>query len=109
MENSETLEEAARRETKEEACAKVDLTGLYAVYSVPHVNQVYMIFRGQLVDCTFSPGLESLETALFEEKQIPWQDLAFLVIIRTLERYFLDQPEQRFETFIDTVTPSPRC
>jgi len=109
MENGETLENAARRETQEEACAKVKLTGLYALYNIPHVNQVYIIFRGLLVDGAFSPGIESLETALFKKGQIPWNKLAFPVIARSLERYFLDQPEQRFDTFIDTVSPTPRC
>ena len=31
MENGETIEQAACRETEEEACARVDLDGLYAI------------------------------------------------------------------------------
>ncbi len=108
MENGETLEQAACRETEEEACARVDLDGLYAVYNIPHVSQVYVIFRGQLADGAFAPGAESLETALFEENQIPWGEIAFPVVDRTLKRFFLDRPEQRFATFVDTVAPPAR-
>ena len=108
MENGETIEQAAYRETEEEACARVDLNGLYAIYNIPHVNQVYMIFRGQLTDGAFAPGTESLETSLFEEKQIPWGEIAFPVVGRTLKKFFLDRPKRHFATFIDTVTPAAR-
>ena len=108
MENGETIEQAACRETEEEACARVDLDGLYAIYNIPHVSQVYMIFRGQLTDGAFAPGAESLETSLFAEDQIPWGEIAFPVVRLTLNKFFLDRPEQRFTTFIDTVTPAAR-
>ena len=105
MENGETLEQAAKRETDEEACAKVELAGLYALYNLPHVNQVYVIFRGKLVDGSFAPGLESLETALFEESEIPWHEIAFPVVTRALKRYFDDQLGQQYLPFIDTIAP----
>jgi ADP-ribose pyrophosphatase YjhB (NUDIX family) len=105
MENGETLEQGAKRETDEEACAKVEITGLYALYSLPHMNQVYVFFRGQLVDGSFAPGLESLETALFDESEIPWREMAFRVVTRTLERYFEDRLRGEYTPFIDTVEP----
>ena len=105
MENGETLEQAAKRETDEEACAKVELGGLYALYNLPHVNQVYVIFRGKLVDGSFAPGLESLETALFEESEIPWHEIAFPVVTRVLKRYFDDRLGQQYLPFIDTIAP----
>ena len=105
MENGETLEQAAKRETDEEACAKVEIEGLYALYNLPHVNQVYVFFRGQLVDGSFAPGLESLETALFEEGEIPWDEISFPVVTRTLKRYFDDRVGQKYTPFIDTIAP----
>ena len=105
MENGETLEQAAKRETDEEACAKVKIARLYALYNLPHVNQVYVIFRGQLVDSSFSPGLESLDTALFEENEIPWHEIAFPVVTRTLERFFDDRLGLKYTPFIDTIAP----
>ena len=67
-----------------------------------------MIFRGQLTDGAFAPGTESLETSLFEENQIPWGEISFPVVGRTLRKFFLDRPKQHFATFIDTVTPAAR-
>jgi len=58
MENGETIEQAAMRETYEEACARVEISGLYAIFNIPHVSQVYMIFRAELLDGEFAPGIE---------------------------------------------------
>ena len=104
MENGETVEAAASRETEEEACAKVKLDGLYCICNIPHVHQVYMIFRGQVINGHFEPGPESLETALFSEADIPWKELAFPVVERTLHRYFKDRLTGRFDTYLDTIT-----
>lgn len=87
MENHETLIQGAARETLEEANARVEIHELYAVYSLPHISQVYMLFRAKLVDLTFSPGIESLEVRLFEEHEIPWNEIAFRVIHNSLKRY----------------------
>ena len=96
MENDETTSEAAARETLEEANARVDLTDLYTVFSLPHVNQVYMVFRGRLLDLDFRPGEESLEVSLFDEAEIPWQAIAFETIRHTLRFYFEDRRSGRF-------------
>jgi ADP-ribose pyrophosphatase YjhB (NUDIX family) len=50
MENGETTEQAAMRETWEEAGARIEILGLYSIFSIPHISQVYMLFRGELVD-----------------------------------------------------------
>lgn len=71
MENGETTLQAAARETLEEACAEVALDNLYTLINLPHINQVFMIFRARLQG-SFHPGPESLEVALFEEHEIPW-------------------------------------
>ncbi len=88
MELGESTIEAAARETLEEANAVVDGLSLYGVYHLPHIDQVYMMFRGQLRDGQASPGTESLEVGLFAEQDIPWEDLAFTVIEETLRCYF---------------------
>lgn len=49
MENGETIEQAAARETWEEACANVGNLKLYTLFDLPHINQVYMLFLGELV------------------------------------------------------------
>lgn len=91
MENRETTQQAALRETWEEARARVEIESLFAVFSIPHISQVYMLFRGRLAAPDFAPGPESLETALFSEAEIPWEELAFPVIEMTLRRYFEDR------------------
>jgi ADP-ribose pyrophosphatase YjhB (NUDIX family) len=107
MENGETLEEAAIRETNEEACAEVELQGLYSVFSLPHVSQVYAIFRAHLVNGDFAPGSESLDTELFEQQDIPWGEIAFPVVVQTLERYFKDRVSGQYMPITGTI-PS-RC
>jgi ADP-ribose pyrophosphatase YjhB (NUDIX family) len=93
MENGETTSQAAERETLEEACARVRIEALYALFNLPHIDQVYMIFRAQLRDTDFRPGAESLEVALFAEHGIPWSQLAFPVITETLRLYFSDRAQ----------------
>jgi hypothetical protein len=48
------------------------------------------MFRARLRDLDFAPGNESLEVRLFDEAEIPWGELAFRTIRRTLRNYFLD-------------------
>lgn len=91
MENGETTEQAALRETWEEAGARIDIHSLYSLFSIPHISQVYMLFRGELVDGVFQPGQESLECRLFDADTLPWERLAFPVVEETLRRYFRDR------------------
>ncbi len=96
MENGESTEEGALRESWEEARARMKLDGLYTLFSLPEINQVYMIFKGELTDLEFGPGPESLEVALFSEDEIPWDELAFPVMRKTLEYYFADRKSGNF-------------
>jgi NADH pyrophosphatase NudC (nudix superfamily) len=88
LENGETVEAGAERETLEEAGARVTLVRLFSVYSLPHVNQVYLIFLADLRDSSFSPGEESLEVKLFARDEVPWREIAFRAIEFTLKQYF---------------------
>jgi ADP-ribose pyrophosphatase YjhB (NUDIX family) len=96
MENDETVADAARRETEEEAGARVELVETFAMLSVPHVNQVHVFFRARLLDLEFKPGEESLEVALFEEAGIPWKDIAFRTVGLTLKHWFADRKSGAF-------------
>jgi ADP-ribose pyrophosphatase YjhB (NUDIX family) len=107
MENGESTEQAAVRETLEEARAEVGALSLYGVFSIPHINQVYMMFRGQLQTREFGAGRESLEVRLFDEHQIPWDDLAFPVVRLTLERYFRDIRTKQFPVYVENITRHP--
>ena len=48
MENHETIQEAAARETFEEANAKVANLSLFAIYNLPHISQVYIMFAADV-------------------------------------------------------------
>ncbi|MCD6059895.1 MAG: ADP-ribose pyrophosphatase [Moraxellaceae bacterium] len=91
MENGETTPEAAARETREEAAAEVAIGEPYALFNIRHINQVYLMFRATLTDGVFGVGEESLECRLFTEDEIPWDELAFPTIARTLKYYFEDR------------------
>ncbi len=103
MENGETTQETAAREAMEEANAKVVIGPIYALFNLPDINQVYMLYRGRL-DGRFSPGQESLETALYHENDIPWSEIAFATISKTLKRFYRDRLNKKFPLYTDTVT-----
>lgn len=103
MELGETLEQAAARETWEEAQARVDQLDLYVVCSLPYISQVYTLFRANLQDLDFGPGPESLVVELFDESQIPWDQLAFEVVRQALRLYFADKAKQQFTLHVTDV------
>lgn len=90
MENEESVEEAAARESAEEANVTLGELKLYMVVSLPYISQVYMMYIGQAAN-DFSPGIESLETKLFTEAEIPWDELAFPVVEKTLKHFYADK------------------
>ncbi len=107
MENKESLEQAAARETWEEAHAQVERLQLYVVMSLSRISQIYIIFRANLQDLTFSAGPETLETKLFRQDEIPWEQLAFPIIHRTLTYYFQDRLTGEFPVHLgDMMIPS---
>ncbi|MFQ5720455.1 MAG: NUDIX hydrolase [Acidobacteriota bacterium] len=77
LEVNETTEAGARREVMEEAGARIEIDTVLAVYDVPHVSQVQIIYRASLASPRIEAGIESAEVALFDWNDIPWQDLAF--------------------------------
>lgn len=105
MENQESVAEAAERETREEACARVELDAMYTMISVPHINQVHVIYRARLLDLDFAPGEESLEVALFDEADIPWDEIAFRTVAMTLRHYFADRASGSFGIHVDAIRP----
>src|SRR6476646_2603022 len=94
LENGETLYEAD---------ARVELGELYTVISLPQINQVYMMFRSRLTDVDFGPGTESLEVRLFDESEVPWEQLAFRTITRTLRNFFLDRRLGKFSLHVSSI------
>jgi len=108
MENGETVAQAALRETLEEARARVELTEIFSVLSVPHVNQVHIFYRARMIDLDFAPGTESLDVQLFPEAAIPWQEIAFRTVSTTLRHYYTDRTAGAFAFHSGEILPVPR-
>jgi ADP-ribose pyrophosphatase YjhB (NUDIX family) len=92
MELGETQAQGAARETREEACAEVEIGHLFASVDVVDAGQVHLFFTAKLVS-DFAPGDESLEVQMFREDEIPWDDIAFQSGRYALEKYFEDRGE----------------
>ncbi|MFM9880406.1 MAG: NUDIX hydrolase [Burkholderiaceae bacterium] len=88
MELGETTSQGAARETIEEAGAEFELQDLFSVINVPRVNQVHFFYRAKLLSARFAPGFETIEARLFDECDIPWDEIAFKTVRETLQRYF---------------------
>lgn len=108
MENNESVEQAAARETLEEANARVEVQDLFAVYSIPHISQVYMIHRAVLSEPEFGPGPESLEVELIRPADIPWDQLAFRVIEIVLRDYQRDLAEGQWRLHQGVIEPAAK-
>ena len=108
MENGETTYQGAVRETLEEANARVEVGPLYALYNIPHINQVYILFRARLLDIDFSAGAETLEARLFAEAEIPWDQIAFATVRNTLNHYYSDRKAGEYKFHMGTIEPVSR-
>jgi ADP-ribose pyrophosphatase YjhB (NUDIX family) len=98
MEEGESVEESARREAREEACADIEIDRLLAVYSVPRISQVQIMFRARLMS-DIAPGPESEEVKLVAWKDIPWSELAFPTVVWALTHYAKTRHDEAFAPF----------
>jgi ADP-ribose pyrophosphatase YjhB (NUDIX family) len=87
LELHEAAADGARREAWEEARAELEIDQLLAVYSIPRISQVQLIYRAGLVTPAVSAGPETLELDLFDWSAIPWDDLAFPSVHWALRDY----------------------
>lgn len=102
LENGESIEEGALRETFEEAKLYVDDVKLFTILSVPHINQIYTFFTGKVANYDFGPTPESSEVKLFKYDDIPWSELAFPTVIKTI-KLFLEHGDN--EVFNEVLKP----
>ncbi|EMP56827.1 NUDIX hydrolase [Marinobacter koreensis] len=103
MENAETTIEAAARETQEEALAEVDIEGLFSIIDVPHINQVHMFYRASLIGGKFGAGEESLESRLFGVDEIPWEEISFPTVKKTLELFLEDMKSDHYQVHLKDI------
>ncbi|KPP81104.1 MAG: FAD pyrophosphatase [Oceanicaulis sp. HLUCCA04] len=91
MEQGESVEEAAKRETREEACAEIEIEDLIGVYSVPRISQVQIFFRARLAKPGISAGPESLEVRFFALDNLPEAEFAFPSVRWAIDDYLARQ------------------
>ena len=96
MENAETLQDGALRETYEETGSKAEVKMPYTLFSLPHINQIHMFFLADLLDEDFGPTLESSEVRLFYIDEILWDEIAFPTVTKTLKYYIEDLEKDNY-------------
>lgn len=87
LELNEATAAGAMREAWEEAQARIVIDGLLAIYDIPRISQVQLIYRAHLETPDFAAGPESLEVKLFAWDDIPWEELAFPSVRWALDHY----------------------
>lgn len=94
------------RETREEANASATIIDAFSLIDIPHINQIYLLYRAKLENDNFTATFESSEVALFDEASIPWDDIAFAAIKKSLNRYFNDRRNGTFSLHVETINVS---
>jgi len=103
LENNETMQQGAARESWEEALARVTIGSPLAIVHVLHAHQVHVMFRARFAEPGFGAGEESLEVGLFARNEIPWPEIAFPSVRFALERYLDDVAAGREELHITDI------
>ncbi|KKJ76986.1 NUDIX hydrolase [Kiloniella litopenaei] len=103
MELHETAEQGATREAWEEARAKLKIDQLLAIYSIPQISQVQIIYRARLSIPQISAGPESQEVGLFDREEVPWNDLAFPTVEWALNQHYSVEGMVSFPPFTNPV------
>lgn len=103
MELNETVAQGAARETTEEAGAEFEMEGLFTLANIARAGQVHLFYRARLLSDVFDPGPETIEARLFDEHEIPWDEISFSTVKETLKRYFDDRRSGQFSIHIIDV------
>lgn len=87
VERGEAVQEAARREAREESGLDVHLDRLVGVYSYAGRVPVVLVFAATSLSGTLDWRDEGLEGRFFEPASIPWDKLAFRSTAEALREY----------------------
>lgn len=101
LELHETTIDGAKREAWEEARAQIEIETLLAVYTIPRLSQVQLIYRARLTDQAVSAGPESIEVGLFDFAEIPWDDMAFPSAKWALNHFRESRSQTGFSPFVN--------
>ncbi|MEO0584773.1 MAG: NUDIX hydrolase [Bacteroidota bacterium] len=93
LENGETVQDGAKRETLEEAGVEVEIVRMHCVYNIPRINQVYLFFLAQMSSPQWEAGEETLEIGLYKPEDIPFAEMAFPSSTFAIKQYLAHQHE----------------
>lgn len=91
-----------------DSCDTIHYENPSTLFDLTHVHQVYLIFRARLLDEHYVAGEETADVKLFEEKEMPWDEIAFPSIEKALRLYFRDRPTGVFPLHMGTILPLRR-
>ena len=70
---------------------------------IPHISQIYTVYRARLVGKHFAPTTESSEVKLVDIDSIPWAELAFPSVAIALRLYTKDRAASQYRTHTGIV------
>ncbi|PSJ36616.1 NUDIX hydrolase [Zobellella taiwanensis] len=100
LENGETTEQAALREVWEESGVRAEIISPYSIFSVPMINEVYIIFRAVVLEITGQHGPETAACRFFSADEIPWDGICYPAIRQILERYITERQAGVFGIYV---------
>lgn len=103
LENKESLLEGAWRETKEETQADVKMKELLAIFNIPQISQIYVIYKAEILENSYGPTSESLDVKLFSKDEIPWDELAFPFVPKAINHYFNNMDKNEVPLHIEDI------
>ncbi|ETX10143.1 ADP-ribose pyrophosphatase [Marinomonas ushuaiensis DSM 15871] len=104
MENQESTSEGALRETLEESGSIAVCKQAFSMFSIPHINQVHLFYIAELERDDFHATEESSEVALFDLEDIPWDELAFSSVSKTLKLFIKDHKNGHYGFHDDVIS-----
>jgi len=87
VEIGEPVQDAAKREAREEVLAETQIDGILGIYSTPARMISVVVYRGRSVGAEPQAGDEVQEVGFFDLDKIPWEELAFSSVVDALKDY----------------------
>ena len=67
------------------------------------LNQIYVIYLADIEDNSFGPTSESLDVKLFSYDEIPWEELAFPFVPKTINHYYECLEKKSFKLHVEDI------
>ena len=107
LENGESLLEGAWREPKEETQAEVEMHNILAIFNIPQINQIYVIYKASILENSYGPTSESLDVKLFSKEDIPWEKIAFPFVPKAINHYYDNFEKKEIPMCIEDIIRRP--